>query len=581
LISLPCNELIAQESPKPGDIFKDFSVSLTADNKWRVTDPNASNSGAAEFLPNPVIQININDLDKAIKAEAIIEVWGGHAGTSGKKFRFNGNAWISIPSLPNLTNPDCYLSQYNVRVDLPLNHLLVGINTFEGTSGGQVCHDFGWGQWGWYVMIVRIYYSADKPHSKAEIVFPGKNTGIDEQQMINITTEDDKKVKKICLIGKYYGYDENGDGNFFDWHIAHHTLNSEGHIGDLSSPPWNLTWDTRWIPDQEPGSMVLKAYVQDTSEVWYVSGMVEGLSLIRENGVSVKMYTATNIPTAFSVRAGKTKTCWIQVASLSDVYEINLLHRTWNGADDASGRGTIQKPLIINNYGFFKTLGKNHSFAQSKFRVPATNLVEGSNMISYTSDTEQHGIEILWPGPALLVRSDPAALRVATPVFNPSPADSYTFPFITQITTATSGAVSYYTSDGRDPNTSDKLYLPPLVLTSPVTIKVRSFKDNMLESEVVVADFVLKTDVQNSESDNSVIIYPNPSRNQVNISLPLGESPEKIALYDSLGKNIGEYFDIYDGIDVSSLKPGLYFLQVYTRKKTHLNKMVIISGDFF
>jgi hypothetical protein len=91
------------------------------------------------------------------------------------------------------------------------------------------------------------------------------------------------------------------------------------------------------------------------------------------------------------------------VATLADAVSCRLYHRTWNAGDDEAAGGHIGNPLIINGKGF-KCLGKNHFFALSSLPVPASDLVRGSNEITYASDTEHHGIEVLWPGPALIIR---------------------------------------------------------------------------------------------------------------------------------------------------------------------------------
>ena len=120
-----------------------------------------------------VLSISIGDLQNAVRAEAVIDLWQGHTGTTGKKIRFNANTWISIPDLNTPpTSGECYNGQYNVVVDIPLAHLVQGTNLFEGTNGGQTCHDFGWGQHGMNGIIIRIYYSSSKPHPTGAITSP-------------------------------------------------------------------------------------------------------------------------------------------------------------------------------------------------------------------------------------------------------------------------------------------------------------------------------------------------------------------------------------------------------------------------
>jgi len=149
--------------PKPGDVYREFALNLKSGNNWRVTDPNASASGAHDFLPNPIMTIQIEDLDGAVRAEALMDIWGGHTGTIDKKFRFNGNTWIDIPDHPSIpVSPECYNSEFNYITEVPLGHLQVGNNQFEGNSGGQTCFNFNWGQWGYGRLLVEEMVSNDQ-----------------------------------------------------------------------------------------------------------------------------------------------------------------------------------------------------------------------------------------------------------------------------------------------------------------------------------------------------------------------------------------------------------------------------------
>ncbi len=115
--------------PQPGDIYREYAVKLKVGDNWR------------EFLPNPVLSIEIDDLADAVRAEALIDRWGGHPGTSKKRFRFNANEWIHLPELtttPAGHESIVYMSQDNPIIELPLSHLREGENTFEGTCGDQI-----------------------------------------------------------------------------------------------------------------------------------------------------------------------------------------------------------------------------------------------------------------------------------------------------------------------------------------------------------------------------------------------------------------------------------------------------------
>ena len=79
--------------------------------------------------------------------------------------------------------------------------------------------------------MVRIYYGPGKPHTAGQITWPESGSRISDNPEIVISPEDPGKVNEIQVIGKYYGYDENGDGLYYDWHCSYHGTQMEGHIG--------------------------------------------------------------------------------------------------------------------------------------------------------------------------------------------------------------------------------------------------------------------------------------------------------------------------------------------------------------
>ena len=79
---------------------------------------------------------------------------------------------------------------------------------------------------------------------------------------------------------------------------------------------------------------------------------------------------------------------------------------------------------------------------------------------------------------------------VATPTFSPA-GGTYTEAKSVTITSQTSGASIYYTTDGSAPSTSSTLYTAPVNVDRSMTIKAIAVKDGMLNSEVATADYVI------------------------------------------------------------------------------------------
>ncbi|MEA2064328.1 MAG: Ig-like domain-containing protein [Gemmatimonadota bacterium] len=386
--------------PRPGDIYREYSLNLKKGDNWRVTDPQAGDKGAHKFLPNAVLTVNIDDLEGALRAEVIIDRWGGHAGTSEKRIRFNGNQWLDLPELTTMEpgeDPVCFMYQDNPIVEIPLGHLSQGQNTFEGTCGGQVCFDFNWGQWGWYGIIVRIYYNSSKAHPTGKIVSPVNGTDLRDNPAIRAEVSSNAGISQVDFLARCEGYDVDGDGIFRQWQRYYQSTNLKDHVGTAVQEPYEVCWDTRWLPDQVPGSVELMARVGDVDGIWFVTETVEGLSLVRDS-VSVRLYKAVSVPPRFWVRDNRRASCIIPIPEaepLEMATEAVIHFRTWNG---------INEKFTLNDRWSCLIGGANHRYKYSRQGVPLTELATGDNKVSFYSVTEHHGVEILWPGPAVTIR---------------------------------------------------------------------------------------------------------------------------------------------------------------------------------
>ncbi|TWU62577.1 hypothetical protein V7x_43120 [Crateriforma conspicua] len=390
--------------PKPGDVYREYAIHNGGNLDWRVTDPNAKAEGAKKFLPNPVLMLDIRDLEHAIRAEAVLDRWGGHAGTTDKRIRFNEKSWITLPELattPVGHAPERFHSQDNPVIDVPLSHLVKGENTIEGTIGpGNKTH---WGQWGLYSLILRVYYDpTKKDFSGGSIVSPSPRTTLQENPEIKLQC--DSSTERIDVLA---WYDEDGDGVYQDWHASRfqplrgQAAELRDHVGsiDPSIGESSLTWNTHWIPDQQPESIKLVARIHDGNGLIFVSDVVDDLSLKR-NGWSVRQYRATDVPEAFSVRVGRFKSCNIPIVAdvpLENAVQAVLHYRTWEASD------RHHKPFQINGHAH-RNEGKNHHYDYDLLPIAVSELKHGDNRFTIQSDTEHHMLEVLWPGPAITVR---------------------------------------------------------------------------------------------------------------------------------------------------------------------------------
>lgn len=395
--------------PQPGDLYREYAIHNGGDFDWRVTNPDAHDDRAKKYLPNPVLTIEDLDLKDAVRAEALLDRWGGHAGTYEKSIRFNGKDWLKIPELtttPPAMRPEWYYSQDNPIVEIPLEQLKQGLNSLEGSCSSHT--DGGWGQWGLNSVLLRVYYDKTKLRAAPSVAisYPVDGQTLTENPQIRVKAESLNGIGRVDILAWYNGYDENGDGIFRDWHQSYfqpsrgEPAQIRNHAGTAWGLPYQITWDTTLVPDQKPGSIKLIARVLDgRSGLWSVSKIVQNLSLERK-GVSVRLFKAPGVTKRFGVRNGGRLSCHIQVPpqlKLANVEEAYLALRTWHGWDGH------HNPMQFNGRAL-KIEGIKHHYKFNLHPLAPDLLRTGANTLDFASDTKHHMLEVLWPGPALLIR---------------------------------------------------------------------------------------------------------------------------------------------------------------------------------
>jgi hypothetical protein len=395
--------------PQPGEVYREYTTS-NGGNDWRVTNPAATDPGALAFLPNPILATPSLDLTHAVRAEAVLDVWGGHLRTRDRQLRFNGHDWLDVPR-PLLPGTEVfeslYYTQHNPTIEVPLAHLQSGPNTFEGTC----THSFttGWGQWGLYALTLRIYYDPAKVTAPTgQITSPVSGATLTETPTVTVDAQAASGIKQIDVIAWYDGYDENGDGVGLDWHESRF-VPSRGaspmlrdHVGSVTAPPYSIYWDATQVPDQPAADLKLVARIQDQNGLWFVTPIVEDLTLERTD-FSVRLIGADELPPAFGMRTGAlderslTLTLPTSIA-LNQIAEVGLHYRTWNGWDG------FHEPWQLNDFTHPND-GKNHHYDYDVIAVPPSALLSDGNTFTIRSDTEEHALEVLAPGPALTLRT--------------------------------------------------------------------------------------------------------------------------------------------------------------------------------
>jgi hypothetical protein len=381
--------------PGPGDVYREYTYA----RRWGEVDPNATNEGAAEMIAHARApkRVAVRDMDKARGAEVSVQYWGGHIGTSEQAFTVNGGEPFAIPQPAGTPTA---AQTYNRTIvgdnplEVPLSDLHEGVNTFEFRAGPQIKYGFNWGFYWVYSFTTRVYYDRSKPHVGGRIVSPEPGATIGDGP--TFTAEVDappEQIRQVDFIALHEDYDWEGNGLYRQWHWQYVDGQIAHHVGTATAPPYSVTWDTEWVPDQDqPVSVMARIVAADGTMC--MTPAVEGLRLVRE-GRSVKMYKATRVPENFGVRVGNKKACALDVPEdLAAAKRAKIVLSTWSAAH--------AEQIGLNDTVLVERVGKVHDYSFDEIPVPLDILGRRNRFFEF-STTEEHASEINWPGPALLI----------------------------------------------------------------------------------------------------------------------------------------------------------------------------------
>jgi hypothetical protein len=405
---LCCAASLLRADPRPGDVFREYHYTAETIIEF---DPGSKQQNPKALLRRSISgrerSVDIWDLEDAERAEVSLEFWGGHPGTSGQEFRVNGGDFLAIPQIAGTAgDPRCYFRTLpgTIAVPLPLNSLKMGRNVFEFRAGPQVCHSIDWGIYKVYAFTVRIYYNSRKARPDGRIVSPRAGAAFGEAPIVEAEASGSPAapgkleftpggVRRVEFIGLYEDFNWEGDGLFRRWHYQTDQGVMQRHIGTVSSPPYQVKWDTTWLPDQ-PAPVQIAARITTVHGLIYMTPAVEA-NFVRK-GRSVRLYRAHEIPEVFGVRIGKRMTCPINIPdSLAKATAARLTLSTWAGnhADEFG----------INGQKIATRVGRDDYYSYDSINFDPRILKRGENEFHVFSATKEHTVEINWPGPAILI----------------------------------------------------------------------------------------------------------------------------------------------------------------------------------
>lgn len=376
--------------------------------RLRINSPEASVGEYADRMEaheNGLMVISApEDLLQISAAEFYAELWGGHPGTANKRVTVNGRSTYQMPRV-GTEEENCTFS-YPV-IKLATTDLVNGDNAFQWAL------DRGMTFWG-HAMVdqacLRVALTNGHPHLveagladfEARVIAQPYASATSEG--INLVLEFDparrSRVASVWFQGWYDSYDDNGDLRGRDWHGFTLDRKPVDYLGAAEEGERSLNWDTHLLRAQK--NVAVRAFVRftDAPGLVYVTAAVSGLVIPDRESYSVHLYEPVKLPAPFWSRAGNQKKCTIVIdVEPERIEEAELYVTCWTG-----GAGTVKDYFTINGQPFPVAAGASHTRQFNRVSIDPRILKRGNNTIALLSDTEHHGIEVIYPGPALMLR---------------------------------------------------------------------------------------------------------------------------------------------------------------------------------
>jgi hypothetical protein len=385
-----------------------------ADKWFRVNSPGVSLmkniKDRHEVRANGLMILRADtDITSLERAELYLEVWGGHPGTKNKRVIVNGRSTYALPAVGSATQ-NC--THVYPTIPLKVSDLVNGYNAFQFACD----KDSGWGHFIVHDARLRLGLPEGHPtlHEAGLATFAATVRAAPQigEETIRLSLAVDGKlddrIASVTYQGFYTGYDENGNGLTRDWHGLTNDRKFVDYLGTSTEAPFATPWDLTLLPDQD--GMAVRAIVRfrEPDNLIYVTRPVGDLRTPARPHHSVALYSPKTIPVPFWSRASRKKECCIFLdMEPEEIERAELRVVVWG-----RGAGSVREYFKLNGHFFPiaapKDAGPIH---YSRLTVPPAILRKGENRIELLSDTEHHGIEILLPGPAIMVRSQRAEAR--------------------------------------------------------------------------------------------------------------------------------------------------------------------------
>jgi hypothetical protein len=209
-----------------------------------------------------------------------------------------------------------------------------------------------------------------------------------------------EQIASVDFQGWYYGYDENGNLQRRDWHGYTKAKQPVAWLGAGVNAGTEISWDTSMLPAQKDAAVRAVVRFKADTNLVFLTAATGGLEIAERAQAHVVLFAPHDLPGHFWSRAKQLKTCALDLdLDPARIEQAELHVVTWTG-----GAGTVKEYFKLNGVHYPVAEGDKHVLEYTRLPVAPKNLKRGLNRIELLSDTEHHGIEVIYPGPALMVR---------------------------------------------------------------------------------------------------------------------------------------------------------------------------------
>ena len=417
--------------PSEGHFFHRFWFQMGDDfanppvnDRFRVNDPYVATHPNFHHRREPrgngmmliPMQQSLPEVDAA---RLYLELWGGHPHTSNRRVTVNGRTTypITVPSDDQCTHAYRY-------VPLKITDLVRGPNAIQFAVDGE---DTFWGHFIVEEAAIDVLMSASEEFKRWSALVPVPPTVIvdrTEPEAFSLALKVDATaaptITSVHYFAKYAGFDENGDGQVSDWHGMTKRKQPVGHVGTATKFPYAVRWDTSMIKAQE--GVQIRALVElagskqmieaenelrlQGNRFWKAEGRYwqtdpsPQLTITHPDGIQVAYVPSEKASIPFWSRANRKRDCEFAMPTdriQIERAELNIV--VWDG-----GAGDVKEYFKINGHALAVAANAAHDVIHSRLPLEPSWISPDTNRAELLSDTDHHGIEILYPGPMITLR---------------------------------------------------------------------------------------------------------------------------------------------------------------------------------